>query len=115
MQVDQLILDDIAIFTGQKPLGNQKLEKFKLEAEEDFQIPVAIVEDIPSRLRCPLTRNLMHDPVIFSEDGITYEKSALVSYLKKKYSSDDKVSKMLDSISPDRALKEQINQITKDW
>ena len=56
----------------------------------------------------------MHDPVIFSEDGITYEKSALVSYIKKKYNS-EKISKMLDNISPDNALKNQINQITKDW
>jgi hypothetical protein len=33
--VDQLILEDIAIFTGQKPLGNCELAKYRLNGEGD--------------------------------------------------------------------------------
>jgi hypothetical protein len=43
-------------------------------------------DGIPSQLRCPITLNLMIDPVV-AHDGITYEREALESWLKKENTS----------------------------
>ena len=37
---------------------------------------------IPSKFMCPITKNLMRDPVM-AFDGYTYERSAIVEYLEK--------------------------------
>jgi hypothetical protein len=56
----------------------------------------------------------MHDPVVWLNDGLTYEKSAIVAYIKRMYSTADAES-MLKNVKPDANLKEKINKITQDW
>mmetsp|Transcript_5474 Transcript_5474/g.9020 ORF Transcript_5474/g.9020 Transcript_5474/m.9020 type:complete len:558 (-) Transcript_5474:152-1825(-) len=43
-------------------------------------------DDVPSQLRCPITLNLMVNPVVAS-DGITYERAALEEWLEKEKTS----------------------------
>jgi hypothetical protein len=91
-QIDQLILEDIAIFTGQKPLGcSSDLKNYRLEGEgEEFSLPIESTNSsIPAVCRCPLTKKLMHDPVIWGIDGLTYEKSAIIAHILRKYSGTD--------------------------
>jgi hypothetical protein len=65
-------------------------------------------------MRCPLTKKLMHDPVVWLNDGMTYEKSAIVAYIRRLYSATEADS-MLKNVKPDTHLKEKINKITQDW
>jgi hypothetical protein len=40
--------------------------------------------EIPPSLKCPITRELLEDPVIFLPNGITYSRKALLEHLKKE-------------------------------
>lgn len=80
---DYDIFSDIATYVGHKPVATQDLSLFHLPPEPS-QLSIRLHIDeyaVPSRLLCPLTGRIMHDPVVFPEDGRTYEYSALVKVL----------------------------------
>uniref|UniRef100_A0A6B2KZ06 RING-type E3 ubiquitin transferase n=1 Tax=Arcella intermedia TaxID=1963864 RepID=A0A6B2KZ06_9EUKA len=67
-----------------------------------------VSEDIPDEFICPITQEVMKDPVI-AEDGHTYERANLMRWLQNNDTSPmtrGKINK--DIIIPNRALKGQI-------
>ena len=73
-------------------------------------------KEIDEKYLCPLCKKVMKDPVIAS-NGITYERSALESYLKQhaKLPDDDlivdDVDQELDNLFVDDDLKEEIDKL----
>ena len=86
-QLDDLINNDIALFTGQKTGHTPDLKKFALQDDID-EIIVSFPKTsyIPSSLKCPITKKLMRDPTVFSLDGRTYERSAIIQHIESNYS-----------------------------
>ena len=65
--------------------------------------------EIPEQFLCPITLELMEEPVT-CEDGNTYEKNAILEYLSKKSVSpltNQPIGKMT---IPNRVLKELIEE-----
>uniref|UniRef100_A0A8C6RFW0 WD repeat, SAM and U-box domain-containing protein 1 n=1 Tax=Nannospalax galili TaxID=1026970 RepID=A0A8C6RFW0_NANGA len=66
---------------------------------------------IPDEFICPITRELMKDPVIAS-DGYSYEKEAMESWISKKKRTSPMTNLALPSLvlTPNRTLKMAINR-----
>lgn len=62
-------------------------------------------EGIPPHFLCPITKKIMTSPVVFSEDGVTYEESAIKSRLKQAGYSKDQMD---DLLTPNRVVTLQI-------
>jgi hypothetical protein len=63
------------------------------------------MDDIPDEFQCPITMDLMEDPVT-CEDGNTYERKAILEYLKKNPISPKTRQPMnINIIIPNRQLK----------
>ncbi|KTD69977.1 U-box domain protein [Legionella santicrucis] len=75
---------------------------------------------IPKVFICPLTKKMMHDPVIFKGDFNTYERSAITQYLelyKKSPLTEDKMQpgqKIADVLKSDSKLAESIEEFKVD-
>jgi len=71
---------------------DEKRDRFSLQLywlrKEDKGIPEVPVDvDIPHEFLCPITHEIMHDPVL-SSDGFTYERAAINEwFLSGKFSS----------------------------
>jgi hypothetical protein len=74
------------------------------EMMEDADLPEA-EESHPLEFLCPITKKLMSDPVIYSVDGKTYEKKALMQLIITK----EREVKS-DAIQPNRALSIKISE-----
>ncbi|XP_073926988.1 WD repeat, SAM and U-box domain-containing protein 1 isoform X3 [Castor canadensis] len=66
---------------------------------------------IPDEFICPITRELMTDPVIAS-DGYSYEKEAMENWISKKKRTSPMTNLVLPSVvlTPNRTLKMAINR-----
>lgn len=66
---------------------------------------------IPDEFICPITRELMKDPVIAS-DGYSYEREAMESWIHKKKRTSPMTNLALPSLvlTPNRTLKMAINR-----
>ena len=65
---------------------------------------------VPKYFLCPITQDIMENPIV-AADGYTYEKKALVKWIKKKGTSPvtrEELSK--DHLFPNRLLKKQIEE-----
>ena len=75
-----------------------------------------IDKEIDEKYLCPLSKQLMKDPVIAS-DGVTYERSALEEYLRKhhKLPGDDMIiddiDQEMENLFVDDDLKEEIDKL----
>ncbi|KAM8788541.1 WD repeat, SAM and U-box domain-containing protein 1 [Rhynchonycteris naso] len=67
--------------------------------------------EIPDEFICPITRELMQDPVIAS-DGYSYEKEAIENWISKKKRTSPMTNLVLPSLvlTPNRTLKMAINR-----
>ena len=67
--------------------------------------------DVPHEFRCPITQEVMLDPVVCA-DGHTYERGAIRTWLRSK-STSPKTNERLKSkdLLPNHALRSQI----QDW
>ncbi|XP_032968978.1 WD repeat, SAM and U-box domain-containing protein 1 isoform X3 [Rhinolophus ferrumequinum] len=67
--------------------------------------------EIPDEFICPITRELMQDPVIAS-DGYSYEKEAMENWISKKKRTSPMTNLVLPSVvlTPNRTLKMAINR-----
>ena len=61
----------------------------------------------PSEYRCPITREVMEDPVI-AEDGQTYEREAIATWMASAGTSPMTRQRMVKMFFPNLAIKEQI-------
>ena len=61
---------------------------------------------VPDEFLCPITREVMKDPVI-AEDGYTYERSAIVAWMEKGKTSSPMTNGLLNTkqLTPNRSLK----------
>jgi hypothetical protein len=86
-QLDELINTDIALFTGLKTGNTPDLNKFKHQDDvDDLIVTFPKSSFIPLNLKCPITKKLMRDPAVFSLDGRTYERAAIIEHILKSYS-----------------------------
>ncbi|CAF1411909.1 unnamed protein product [Adineta ricciae] len=61
------------------------------------------------RLQCPITRDIMEDPVI-AEDGYTYERAAITRWINDKHTSPlTRIPLRVSELRPNRAVKELID------
>ena len=68
-------------------------------------------------LICPLTNEMFKDPVVLVESGNTYEREAILEYLKYNEDPVDPVSKKKITskiISPNLAIKEMIQKLEEN-
>jgi hypothetical protein len=63
-------------------------EKAKRDLEVKIQKPSVIINgrDVPPEFLCPITQDLMKDPVI-ADDGYSYERTAILEWFTKKKTS----------------------------
>jgi len=90
-----------------EPKSEKKVKHKKVE-EPEPQEPVQ--EEIPEEYICPITQDIMKDPVI-AQDGHTYERTNITNWLDKHGTSPitrENISK--DIIISNRVLKGQIEQ-----
>ncbi|XP_023372589.1 WD repeat, SAM and U-box domain-containing protein 1 isoform X2 [Otolemur garnettii] len=71
----------------------------------------SISSEMPDEFICPITRELMTDPVIAS-DGYSYEREAMESWISKKKRTSPMTNLVLPSLvlTPNRTLKMAINR-----
>lgn len=97
------------MFTGQKKTGNTPdLKKFALQDEVNGLIvtfPKAC--SIPDILKCPITKRLMHDPAVFSLDGRTYERSAIIGHIEKNY-NDVEAKQLVRNLDTNNYIRKEI-------
>jgi len=60
---------------------------------------------IPNDFLCPITRELMRDPVILMDDGFSYERAAIEDWLKLKSTSPKTNKPTNGKLAPNRSLK----------
>jgi len=67
-------------------------------------------DDIPKAFQCPITREVMFDPVLDSE-GNTYERAALLTWLSDHHTSPVSRQPLSQrTITPNNALRETIHE-----
>ncbi|XP_054976510.1 WD repeat, SAM and U-box domain-containing protein 1 isoform X3 [Sorex araneus] len=71
----------------------------------------SLSSEIPDEFICPITRELMKDPVI-AADGYSYEKEAMENWISKKKRTSPMTNLVLPSLvlTPNRTLKMAINR-----
>nr|XP_033802145.1 WD repeat, SAM and U-box domain-containing protein 1 [Geotrypetes seraphini]XP_033802146.1 WD repeat, SAM and U-box domain-containing protein 1 [Geotrypetes seraphini]XP_033802147.1 WD repeat, SAM and U-box domain-containing protein 1 [Geotrypetes seraphini] len=83
-----------------------------LRKTEELKIRLELTSfSIPDEFLCPITRELMRDPVIAS-DGYSYERMAIENWISKKKRSSPMTNLPLQSLmlTPNRTLKMAINR-----
>ena len=84
----------------------------KNKSEKSFSTRRSASKELPEEFFCPLTKQLMKDPVV-DNDGHTYEREAIERWLRAQSSSpvtNEYLS--LDMLQPNKALKSQIYKAT---
>ncbi|XP_060033858.1 WD repeat, SAM and U-box domain-containing protein 1 isoform X2 [Erinaceus europaeus] len=82
----------------------RKIEELKIKMK-------SLSSGIPDEFICPITRELMKDPVI-AADGYSYEKEAMENWISKKKRTSPMTNLVLPSVvlTPNRTLKMAINR-----
>ncbi|OMJ86333.1 hypothetical protein SteCoe_12184 [Stentor coeruleus] len=107
-QLDELIMTDIALFTGQKTGQTPDLKKFAGQDEvEDFIVTFPKSSFIPTHLKCPITKKLMRDPAVFSLDGRTYERVAIIKYIQTSYQTLE-AQQLVRNLHSDKFIREEL-------
>ena len=72
---------------------------------------MAAEENVPPHFICPITYQVMKDPVI-DNDGVSYEREAITEWLRKGNTTSPTTQKplLLSDLRPNRALREAIEQ-----
>lgn len=107
-QFDELINEDIALFTGQKAGNTPDLNKFKNQDDiEDYIVTFPKLTLVPQHLICSLTKKLMRDPAIFSLDGKTYERSAIIKHILEVYPKLE-AEQLVKSLKNDKHIRKEL-------
>ncbi|XP_072468217.1 WD repeat, SAM and U-box domain-containing protein 1 isoform X3 [Notamacropus eugenii] len=99
------LTDDLKIESlGLRSKVLRKIEELKVKVE-------SLSSGIPDEFLCPITRELMKEPVIAS-DGYSYEKEAIESWISKKKRTSPMTNLVLPSLvlTPNRTLKMAIDR-----
>lgn len=99
-----IIMDDNVV---ELDLISGKIEKFSLYPSID--IKNGITEELKERLHCPITQQVMYDPVIAS-DGFTYEARAIAKWFSN-HNTSPMTREIIDTnlLIPNKALKSVID------
>ncbi|KAM6175234.1 WD repeat, SAM and U-box domain-containing protein 1 isoform 3-T3 [Erethizon dorsatum] len=99
------LADDLKIESlGLRSKVLRKIEELRTKVK-------SLSSEIPDEFICPITRELMKDPVIAS-DGYSYEKDAMENWISKKKRTSPMTNLVLPSVvlTPNRTLKMAINR-----
>ncbi|XP_077739515.1 WD repeat, SAM and U-box domain-containing protein 1 isoform X3 [Canis aureus] len=99
------LVDDLKIESlGLRSKVLRKIEELRTKVK-------ALSSGIPDEFLCPITRELMKDPVIAS-DGYSYEKEAMENWISKKKRTSPMTNLILPSmvLTPNRTLKMAISR-----
>mmetsp|Transcript_826 Transcript_826/g.1291 ORF Transcript_826/g.1291 Transcript_826/m.1291 type:complete len:314 (+) Transcript_826:57-998(+) len=99
---DTLLSNNHATSTGEAN------EKTNLQSGDQKVID----EDIPEKLKCPITKEIMNYPVV-AEDGITYEKKAILRWLQQNSSSPITREEIKPNVIKNRSIYRQIQRFKK--
>ena len=64
------------------PFNRRNETKDETKGDLAPEAVVALFDDVPDNFRCPITHELLRDPVLIS-DGISYERSAIIDWLTR--------------------------------
>lgn len=107
-QLDELINNDIALFTGLKTGNTPDLHKFKHQDDiDDFIVTFPKSSFIPLNLKCPITKKLMRDPAVFSLDGRTYERAAITEHILKSYNRLE-AQQLVRNLASDKYVRQEL-------
>jgi hypothetical protein len=83
-----------------------------MEEEEKAQLPPPPppVPQPPTEFVCPITRDLMTDPVVLS-DGFSYDRSSIVEWMRSRMISPMTGAPIANAVMPNIVLRVMIN----DW
>nr|KAF6498564.1 WD repeat, sterile alpha motif and U-box domain containing 1 [Rousettus aegyptiacus] len=101
----ECLADDLKIESlGLRNKVLRKIEELRTKVK-------TLSSEIPDEFICPITRELMQDPVIAS-DGYSYEKEAIENWISKKKRTSPMTNLVLPStvLTPNRTLKMAINR-----
>ncbi|EGW01587.1 WD repeat, SAM and U-box domain-containing protein 1 [Cricetulus griseus] len=116
-QMNNIDGKELLHLTKESLAGDLKIESLGLRSKvlrsiEDLRTRVdSLSSGIPDEFICPITRELMKDPVIAS-DGYSYEREAMENWIHKKKRTSPMTNLVLPSLilTPNRTLKMAINR-----
>jgi hypothetical protein len=101
---------DIAKWLGVEPLN----DKLALESAIEKLKSTVIKKKIPEEFLCPITHEIMKDPVVTS-DGNTYERQAIEQWLKRNNTSPLTNAPLANKkVIPNQHLKNTISKFTAE-
>eukprot|EP01083_Nonionella_stella_P129292 392305_1 len=94
----------------------RKSMKERFKSNESLQRNVSVDHDEPDEFCCPISYEIMKDPVILSVSGQTYERKAIEGYIKSEHQDPITLQKAeLKHIVPNRILKIVIQNWQRKW
>ncbi|XP_059116489.1 WD repeat, SAM and U-box domain-containing protein 1 isoform X1 [Peromyscus eremicus] len=116
-QMNNIDGKELLHLTKESLAGDLKIESLGLRSKvlrsiEELRTRMdSLSSGIPDEFVCPITRELMKDPVIAS-DGYSYEREAMESWIHKKKRTSPMTNLVLPSLvlTPNRTLKMAINR-----
>jgi len=102
------------IFQKDYSSHSKPTKESKPEPQIEIKVDKQVLDDYPEDFICPITQDLMGDPVI-AEDGHTYERKNITEWLAKNGTSPITRQQMSTHIIiPNRNLKSQIDQFLEN-
>ncbi|XP_064419847.1 WD repeat, SAM and U-box domain-containing protein 1 isoform X2 [Latimeria chalumnae] len=97
--------------TNELKIASLGLRNKVLRKIEELRVQESATDNIPDEFLCPITRELMKDPVIAS-DGYSYERTAIENWINTKKRSSPMTNVPLQSslLTPNRTLKMAIDR-----
>ncbi|OBS74498.1 hypothetical protein A6R68_14960 [Neotoma lepida] len=116
-QMNNIDGKELLHLTKESLAGDLKIESLGLRSKvlrsiEELKTRMdSLSSGIPDEFICPITRELMKDPIIAS-DGYSYEREAMESWVRKKKRTSPMTNLVLPSLvlTPNRTLKMAINR-----
>eukprot|EP00210_Caulerpa_lentillifera_P002427 g2326.t1 len=96
-------------------VNKDKQEEFELnqiievisESLKDTSVAPTLTSDLEHCLRCPISREIMNDPVVLKCSGMTYERSSIETWIQKGHRVDPLTNKELRTMElvPNQCVK----------
>ena len=114
-------LDALKVYILQAQTDKDRLQEFALQQmigmiSESIQQkgtapPQDVADAVLDQLRCPISMEVMKDPVILKDSGVTYERASIVQWLGKGHREDPmtKIEIRSGELIPNRMAKSMAN------
>ncbi|KAH9328261.1 hypothetical protein KI387_000369, partial [Taxus chinensis] len=99
-------LEEARVNNRRSDQDESKLQSFKLTAKETLRSSIGLLPAVPEEFRCPISLQLMSDPVIISS-GQTYERVCIEKWFSEGHDTCPKTQQTLSylSVTPNYCVK----------